>query len=206
MFELCLYVIVFIAMSGLLAMVDAAVLSVSQAEVEELVLSQAWGAVSLRSISHHITRAVVIIVMITNTVNVLGPILAGSKAIELFGGKVIGIITAILTLGTIVFSEIIPKSLGTHYAPLIARLAAPFILVLIYAHYPIVRFLEWFSSLFKSGERPIGTEAQIRSLATIGRQAGYIGSDEGRLIHRAFILRQDGSRCHDATEGYRGHR
>jgi CBS domain containing-hemolysin-like protein len=188
MFELSLYIIVFIALSGLMAMVDAAVLSVSAGEVEEMIAQNKWGAAPLKSIVGRITRAVVIIVLITNTINILGPILAGNKAIELYGNAVIGIVTAILTLGTILFSEIIPKSLGAHYAPAISRVSAPIILALIYALYPVVIVLEAISNLLKSGQRRIGTEAQIRSLVTIGRRAGYIESDEGQLIHRAFVL------------------
>jgi CBS domain containing-hemolysin-like protein len=188
MLELVLCIAVFIVLSGLMAMVDSAVLSVSLGEVEEMVLRKKWGALALQIISQRITRALVIIVLITNTINILGPILAGKKAIDLYGDAVIGVITAVLTFGTIVFSEIIPKSLGTHYAPRIARVSAPFILVLVYALYPVVIALEWISNLLKSGQRRIGTEAQIRSLVTIGRRAGYIESDEGQLIHRAFIL------------------
>ena len=188
MLELALYIVVFIALSGLMAMVDAAVLSISRGEVEEMVLRKMWGAGALQTISQRITRAVVIIVLITNTINILGPILAGKKAIDLYGSTAIGVVTAILTFGTIVFSEIIPKSLGAHYAPLIARVSAPVILSLVYGLFPLVLALEWISNLLKSGRRPIGTEAQIRSLVTIGRRAGYIESDEGHLIHRAFIL------------------
>ena len=188
MLELAIYIVVFIALSGLMAMVDAAVLSVSRGEVEEMVLHKIWGAGALQTISQRITRAVVIIVLITNTINILGPILAGKKAIDLYGSTAIGVVTAILTFGTIVFSEIIPKSLGAHYAPLIARVSAPVILLLVYGLFPVVIALEWISNLLKRGRRPIGTEAQIRSLVTIGRRAGYIESDEGHLIHRAFIL------------------
>ena len=188
MLELALYITVFIALSGLMAMVDAAVLSVSYGEVEEMVLGKKSGAIALRAIANRITRALVVIVLLTNTINILGPILAGKKAIDLYGNTAIGIVTATLTFGTIVFSEIIPKSLGTHYAPAISRVSAPVILSLIYALYPLVVALEWISNLLKSGKRPIGTEAQIRSLVTIGRRAGYIESDEGQLIHRVFIL------------------
>ena len=188
MLELALYIVAFITLSGLMAMVDAAVLSVSRAEVEEMVVRNLWGAIPLQAIAKRITRAVVVVVLFTNTINILGPILAGKKAIELYGDTVIGVITAILTFGTIVFSEIIPKSLGAHYAPTIARVSAPAILVLFYGLYPLVIALEWISSLFKAGRRPIGTEEQIRSLVTIGRRAGYIESDEGQLIHPAFIL------------------
>ncbi len=60
--------------------------------------------------------------------------------------------------------------------------------MLIYALYPLVVGLAWFSNLFKTGQRTLGTEAQIRSLVTLGRKAGHIEKDEGQLIQRAFIL------------------
>jgi len=188
MIELSLYVIAFIALSGLMAAIEAAVLTVSAAEVEELRLEGAWGAGALKALTARIAQPVVVLVIFTNTINVLGPILAGRKAIQLYGDSAIGVITAVLTFGTIVFSEIIPKSLGSHYAPLLSRLAAPVIRVLVVALYPVVIALERFSNLLKSGKRRIGTEAQIRSLTTMGRDEGYIERDEGRMVHKAFLL------------------
>ncbi|MFI4874074.1 MAG: hemolysin family protein [Blastopirellula sp. JB062] len=188
MFVLSLYIVGFIFLSGIAALVDAAILSVSRSEVEEMVMKKLPGSVPLRAVKKRITRAVVVVVILTNTINVLGPVLAGSKAVELYGDAVIGIVTAVLTFGTIIFSEIIPKSLATHYAPLISRIAATPILALIYLLYPIVIPLDWLSRQFQSGDRPVGTEAQIRSLAALGRSAGHIDNDEGRLVHRAFLL------------------
>lgn len=188
MLELAIYILVFIFLSGLMALIDAAVLSVSRAEVEEMVARGLWGSAALRLVKLRITRAVVVIVLFTNTINILGPILSGNKAIEIYGDAVIGVITAILTFGTIVFSEIIPKSLGAHYAPFISRISAPVILFLTYALFPIVVVLERISDLFMSGRRPIGTEEQVRSLVKLGRRAGYIERDENQLIQRAFVL------------------
>lgn len=188
MLELALYIVTFFILSGLMAGIEAAVLSVSPGEIEELRLRRAWGAVALTAIKQRVTQAMVVIVILTNSINVLGPILAGYKAIQLYGDIVIGLITVVLVLGTIVFSEVIPKSLGAHYAPQVSRLAAPVIRALIYLLYPVVVVLDWFASLFKAGQRHIGTETQIRSLATIGRRAGHIEPDEGQLIRRAFIL------------------
>ncbi|EAQ81853.1 hemolysin family protein [Blastopirellula marina] len=188
MFILILYIVGFILLSGVAALVDAAILSVSRSEVEEMVMKKLPGAIPLQAVKNRVTRAVVVVVILTNTINVLGPVLAGSKAVELYGDTVIGIVTAILTFGTIIFSEIIPKSLATHYAPLISRIAAPPILALIYVLYPIVLPLDWLSRQFQSGVRPVGTEAQIRSLAALGRTAGHIDNEEVRLVHRAFLL------------------
>lgn len=188
MIELLLLIGGFVLLSGVLAMVDAAILSVSRVEIEEMIMQKRSGAKCLQLLHARITRAVVIIVIATNTVNVLGPILVGQKAVTLFGSHVIGVITAVLTFCTILFSEIIPKSLGAHYAPTIGRIAAPPIYILTRILLPLVIVLEKIAQFFQSGHRVIGTEEQIRSLVTIGRRAGHIESDEGQMIHRAFIL------------------
>lgn len=194
MLVLSAYIGCFLLLSGVLALVDAAVLSVTQAETEELLLQGKTGSRWLKQVKDQITRSVVVIVMITNTVNILGPILIGQKAVEIYDSAVIGIITAILTFSTIIFSEIIPKSLGAHYAPLISRYAAPLIVALWWIFYPVVLLLEWIAELFQRGERKIGTEAQIRSLVKIGLRTGQIEEDESQMIHRAFILNDRSAR------------
>lgn len=178
----------FLFLSGLAAAVDAAVLSVTHPEVEELVSRRKWGGRRLRWVKQHLTQSVVVIVIVTNTINVLGPIVVSRQASQLGGVEAMAMITAVLALGTIVFSEIIPKSLGAHYAPLIARLSAPAIRWLRILLYPLVITLAAMSRLFTRGSREIGTEEQIRSLVRLGDLAGHIESDEGKLIHRVFVL------------------
>ncbi|MCA9371153.1 MAG: DUF21 domain-containing protein, partial [Candidatus Peregrinibacteria bacterium] len=128
------------------------------------------------------------IVVWNNAVNIAGSIMVGQLVIRLYGDAVLAVITTGLTFGIIIFSEIIPKAIGIHYAEKIGLFAAPFIFLLTTAMLPLIVLLEWVTNLFKRGERKVGTEAQIRSLVTIGRRAGHIESDEGQLIHRAFIL------------------
>ena len=188
MLLLMLLIVLFFALSGLMAAVDAAVLSVSRPEIDEMIGNGLWGSRRLRTVKLQIARAVVVIVILTNTINVLGPIVVSQEAVRRYGPGSVGVVIAVLTVGSIVLSEIIPKALGTHYAPTISRLAAPAIVALQWALYPLVRLFQWLSELLAAGKRPIGTEEQIRALVTIGRRAGYIESDEGRMIHRAFVL------------------
>lgn len=188
MLELLLIVALFIAASGVFAMIDAAVLNVTPAEVEVLLTRKKWGARELKTLLRHSTRAIIVIVICTNVTNILGPILAGQKAVALFGSNAIGYMTAFLTFATIICSEIIPKSFGAHNAPRISRRAAPFLLFAVRILFPIVWILERVVKLFKSGKRKIGTEEQIRALANIGSGAGHIDADELDFIHRAFVL------------------
>ncbi len=185
---LILYIAIFILLSGLMAAVDAAVLSVTRPEIEEMIHHHRPGAGRLREVKRHITRSVVVIVILTNTINVLGPILVSREALLSYGPESLYAITIILTLGTILFSEIIPKAIGTHYAPLLGRLSATPLQLAGRAMFPLVTGLAWLSQKFTRGTRPIGTERQVRALALMGRQAGHIESDEILMIYRAFRL------------------
>jgi len=169
-------------------MIDAAILSVTPAEVEVMISKKRWGAVELKRLLKHTTRAIIVIVILSNVTNILGPILAGRKAEALFGSSVIGFITALLTFLTIIFSEIIPKAIGSHQAPRISRMVAPPLHALVIILFPLVWLLERFAGLFKSGKRKVGTEEQIRALANLGGGAGHIDADERELIHRTFVL------------------
>ena len=65
MLQLIVFTLIFILLSGLVAMIDAAVLSVSSAETEEMVLKKLWGAAPLQKITRQLTRALVVIVIVT---------------------------------------------------------------------------------------------------------------------------------------------
>ena len=174
MIEITITIGLFIALSGLMALVEASILSITHGEVDERKVREVWGEKALKDIHAEMTKPLVVIVLVTNFINVVGPIIASQKSVRIFGDSALYFITVVLTLGTIVFSEIVPKSLGRHYAQHIAPMAAPLLRLLVMALYPLVASLEWFSSLMKRGERPIGTETQIRSHAERGRQAGLI--------------------------------
>lgn len=188
MTTLLLLFVGFLVISGIMAAIDAAVLSVTLPEISEMNAERKWGARQLRLVRSTLTRSVVVIVILTNTVNVAGPVLVTRKAIDQFGGGAFNLTVVALTLGTIIFSEIIPKALGAHYAPVVSRLSAPLIRAVGFVLFPLVRGLEWLTALLKRGRRQLGTESQIRALVGIGRRAGLIEGDEMQMIRRAFIL------------------
>lgn len=188
MIELIFFIFLFLAMSGVMALVEASILSVSLMEVEEAAALGKFGGNALKQIFSRLTRVLVVLVIFTNTINVLGPILVGRKAIQLYGDQAILVVSIVLVIGTTIFSEIIPKSLGSHYAPLLSRIVAPTLQLVTLAFFPIVLLLEKFTALFKTGERIIGTEMQIRLLTSRGRKAGLIEQDEGHMIRRVFVL------------------
>ena len=174
--------------SGFFSGAEATLLSITQAEVETFVHEEKKGSHILQKIYNSLDRSIFAIVIMNNVVNIVGSVLVGNMTMQLYGSTSLAIVTTCLTFGVIIFSEILPKSLGMHYAHQAAIPISIIIRILIVLLFPFILVLELLTNFFKRGERRIGTEQQIRSLVTIGRRAGYIENDEGQLIHRAFIL------------------
>jgi len=188
MTELLVLIVGILVLSAFFSGAEAALLSVTEAEVEALEQKRNTSMVLLHKVMDKLNRSIISIVIMNNAINIVGSILVGQMVIELYGNAMLAVATTALTFGVIVFSEIFPKSLGIHYAPQIVPHVAPFIWGVTLLLSPLIVFLEFCTQLFHRGERDVGTEAQIRALVKIGRKAGHIESDEGQLIHRAFIL------------------
>lgn len=188
MLELLLVVGFVLLSSGFFSCSEAALLSITHPDVDALIMQKKWGSYLLSKVHKHVDRSIIAIVIMNNIANIVGSILVGQIVINTYGSAALAVASTGLTFGVIVFAEIIPKSLGVHYNESVALRSAPIIYVLTLVLYPIILLLEWLTNHFKQGERKIGTEAQIRSLVTMGRKAGHIETDEGQLIHRAFIL------------------
>lgn len=177
-----------LAFSAFFSGAEAALISVSEAEVEAMAQHGGFAARMLSKTKKQMNRCVIGIVIMNNIVNIVGSILVGQMVIRLYGDAMLGVATTALTFGIVVFSEILPKSIGIHYAPRIAPVVAPAVWLIVAALYPFILFLEFLTGMFRHGERRVGTEAQIRALVRIGYRAGHIENDEGQLIQRAFIL------------------
>ncbi|MDA0376069.1 MAG: hemolysin family protein [bacterium] len=188
MFELIVVIAIILLFSGFFSGAEAAIVSITDAEVHSMMEKKRVGVSILHRVNKQLNRSVITIVVWNNVVNIVGSIVVGQIVINMYGDAVLAVITTALTFGIIIFSEIIPKAIGIHYAERVALITAPFVLALTILMLPVIVGLEWITNLFKRGERKVGTEEQIRSLVTLGRRKGHIESDEGRLIHRAFIL------------------
>ena len=177
-----------LVLSGFFSGTESALTSLQTAEVETLLQQNKMGAKTLEKVNKQLDRSVMTVLVFNNIVNIAGSIVVGNMVIKLYGDAVLAVITTGLTFGIIIFSEIIPKSLAIHYAVPVSLAVAPIIYTLNWLLYPFIVVLEAIVTLFKRGERKEGTEDQIRSLVSIGRREGHIETDEGQLIHRAFIL------------------
>lgn len=193
---LIVYIAVAIGVSFLCSIMEAVLLSVSPAYIGALEAEKPDVAARWRGLKSDVDRPLAAILTLNTVAHTIGAAGAGAEAAAYFESVSIGVFSALLTLGILVFSEIIPKTLGAVYwrglAPIVSRLLNP----LIYALYPLVLMSQWFAKLLTRGEKggDVSRE-ELAALADIGAEEGVFGDREARLFQS--LLRFESLRVSD---------
>ncbi|MFH1338664.1 MAG: hemolysin family protein [Candidatus Omnitrophota bacterium] len=176
-------------LSGICSMVEAAILSLPLVKARILFEQKRKSAVALLFIKENVHLTVATIVILNNTVNIVGAIFVGQRVIRLLGSQWLGIASALITLAIIIISEVIPKTIGEHYKVRISLRSAEPLQVLIWLFRPLVGILVLATNPFKSKFRlPKVTEEEIKIMLRLGRDAGTVETDEETLCNRVFKL------------------
>ncbi len=180
---LIVYIAIAIGVSFLCSIMEAVLLSVSPAYIGALEKEKPDVAERLRELKSDVDRPLAAILTLNTVAHTIGAAGAGAEAAAYFGNGAIGIFSALLTLGILVLSEIIPKTLGAVYwrglAPIVSRMLKP----LIYALYPLVLMSQWFAKLLTRGEKSGDvSREELAALADIGAEEGVLGDQEARLF------------------------
>ena len=188
---LILYVSLAIGVSFLCSVLEAVLLSVSPAYMGTLSATKPKVADRLRSLKADVERPLAAILSLNTVAHTIGAAGAGAEAAAYYGEASIGVFSAVLTLGILVLSEIIPKTLGAVYwrglAPLVARIL-PF---LIWITIPLVWLSQGITKLIARGEKEgqVSRE-ELAALAQIGTDEGVFDETEGRILRSLFRFRE----------------
>jgi len=175
--------------SGICSMVEAAILSLPLIKARILFEQNRKGSKTLLFIKENIHLAVATIVILNNTINIVGSIFVGQRVAYMFGSRWLGIGSAVITFAIIIISEVIPKTLGEHYKVPVALISAKPLSGLIWLLRPLVGILVLVTNPFKGkSSLPKVTEEEIRIMLRLGRAAGTVETDEETLCNRVFKL------------------
>lgn len=130
-------------------------------------------------------------ILTLNTIgNTMGAAVGGGLALRLFGDKWIALFSALLTLAVLMFSEILPKTLGARYWQRLAKPTAYVVRALMFAMKPILVPLAYFNRLITP--RGLGvpkvSRAELEALAEMGRLEGEIDQDEWQVVSNVMNL------------------
>lgn len=125
-----------------------------------------------------------------NTVaHTIGAAGVGSQAVKVFGEASFGIVSAILTLLILVFTEIIPKTIGARYCRQLSFFSYYTLKGMIFLTYPLVLMSSSLSKLFSGAHKEKTTSREeIAALASIGQEEGLFSDKENRIIQNIIKL------------------
>ncbi len=176
-------------LSFLCSLMEASILSTSHAFAETLIRKGHRSGTLLKHFKQNINRPIAAILTLNTIANTAGASLVGAQAAKLWGSHYLAVVSAALTLSILVFSEIVPKTLGAVYWKQLAPFAAYIIYALIFITRPLVFCFEQLSHLISPKERisPYSRE-DVRATAELGHKEGVLHVQENRIIQNILQL------------------
>jgi putative hemolysin len=179
-----------LATSFLCSILEAVLLSVTQGYVQVLKDKGAKAGHLLHGMQERIEEPIAAILALNTIANTFGAALGGALALQLFGEPWMAAFSAALTLAILLFSEILPKTLGATLWPKLAPAAAHTLRGMIVIFKPIIVPLTFYARLITSGqERPSTiSRSELEALAKIGRREGSLDEEEWRVVRGVMSL------------------
>ena len=188
MLELSLAVVLALVVSFFCSLSEASLLSVGHAQVQAMGASGA-GRI-LQRFKREIDAPIAAILILNTIANTIGAAYAGGSYLKVFGEQTLWIFSGAFTIGVLVLSEIIPKTLGVTFASRVIAPLAYWIQLLIYVLKPVIFVTHGISRLLKGDQRSQVTSIEeIRLLATLGHAEGAVTARAAAIIEGAATLR-----------------
>jgi CBS domain containing-hemolysin-like protein len=157
--------------------------------VEKLRLGGSTRGKLLAKLRRNMDRPVSAILTLNTIAHTTGATVAGSLVQIYYGSQWLSIFSGVFVFAILVFSEIIPKTLGVYHANRLAPLFAIQIQILVWALYPAVILSEWITRLFKpKAKEKFPTEDDILSVASLGVRSGGILPEEHKWLQNVLHL------------------
>ena len=134
-------------------------------------------------------RPLAAILSLNTIANTLGAAAVGRQATILFGSTWFGIISALTTFLVLVFSEIVPKTIGTTYWKNLMGFVTSVISFLTIIMWPLVIIVQLITKLLsRDDDEATVSRDEVTAMANIGLEEGVIDSDENKVIQNIMKL------------------
>lgn len=190
MFLLLTYLGIAICVSFLCSILEAVLLSVTPSYVQSLKQKEDIRGQRLEVLKKHIDRPLAAILSLNTIAHTIGAAGVGAQAAKVFGDASLGIVSAILTLLILVFSEIIPKTIGARYWRSLSGISAQILKVLIVLMYPLVLLSQGITKLMGSNHAEVKiSRAEVSAMADLGEKEGVFLRLESKMIKNLIRFR-----------------
>ncbi|CAI8172639.1 MAG: Magnesium and cobalt efflux protein CorC [Methanobacteriota archaeon] len=188
---LIIYASLALGVSFLCSMLEAVLLSMSVSQVSIMEktndkIGKIWSKLKEEDSVKPLT-AILTLNTIAHTMGAAG---VGAEVQSQIGDTYLTIASVILTLAVLIFSEIIPKTIGAAYWKSLASPAGYLLNLMTKMMSPLFIPLMWFKKLLPTAATTIVTRDELAALADIGEEEGTLEEDEETVIHNLLKLRE----------------
>lgn len=146
-------------------------------------------AEKFRRLKEDIDRPLAAILTFNTISNTLGAAGVGAEVTKLFGNAYFGVASALLTLVILIFSEILPKTLGATYWRSMAMGITKILRTMIVISFPFVLVSELLAKLIKKGDNdPAISREEVSAMAEMAAEEGEFELSENKLIQNIVRL------------------
>jgi len=136
------------------------------------------------------SRAIASILSLNTIAHTIGAAGVGQQSSIVFGSEWFGVVSAVTTVLILIFTEIIPKTLGTENWRQLMGFTARVIRILIILLYPVVVMSQWLTRLIsrKDDNEATVSREEVAAMADMGEDEGVIDEDENKIIQNVIKL------------------
>lgn len=186
---LILAVFLAVAVSAFCSILEAVLYSISNSQVEMLKKEGHGSASLLQDLRDDIEEPITAILTLNTIAHTIGAAIAGAAAAVVFGEQNLFLFSGVFTLIILLFSEILPKTIGISYTVLLAPYIAQPLKWMIIILKPIVWSCQQITRLIPQPENTDSISAEeLQTIAALSRQSGEIEADQERVISNILEL------------------
>lgn len=187
-----LFVYLFIALfiSFLCSILESGLLSMPISYLKAKSLQGSKSADMMIEMKEDVDRPLSAILSLNTVAHTVGAAGVGAQAMVVFGEAYFAAVSAVLTILILVFTEIIPKTLGANYSKELMGFTAKSIRAMIFMTYPLVVVSAVLTRLLSRKEKELTTSREeISVLASIGMEEGIFADKENKIIQNLIKLK-----------------
>ncbi len=185
------YLLIALFFSFLCSILEAVLLSITPSYIASKAKENKKYAIKLQQYKEKIDLPLAAILTINTFAHTIGAAGVGGQVQILYGNEFVSIASAILTIIILIFSEIIPKTLGANYWKQLAPFAATTLTIMIYSPlYPII----WLSKLItvllsKKKTESVLSRSEFQAMAEIGVKEGIFKKEESKILLNLMVFK-----------------
>ncbi|KLV06645.1 hemolysin [Photobacterium aquae] len=189
MILLTIYISVAIGVSFICSVLEAVLLSITPSYIGTLRHQGHPAAERLSKLKDNIDRPLASILTLNTIAHTIGAATAGAQATVVFGSEWLGVFSAALTVGILLLSEIIPKTIGATYwrqlAPVTASLLRWMVLLLM----PLVWVSEQITRRLSRGHQAPKLRDELSAMAMLAQESGELAEGESKILANLLQFR-----------------